>query len=414
MSASTPPATNKKPILLVCLAVFGLMVGQQMVTPILAPLARQLGFSELALGVVLAVGASGVVLASSFWGRRASSWGHRAVLLISLVGAMAGLAAFAVVAQVGLAGLLAVPPLFVLALLTRGLVFGLFWGATPVIAQSYVAGVTTGEAERVRGMSMVGAAQGLAFAVGPALGGLLSSIDILVPMYVAPVILAVIALVVWRVLPRPSARRERRESVKVSLFDRRMWPFLTTGFGLYLVLSVVLMTVGFLLQDRMHLSVQETGRTTGLVMLAAAGMVVIVQAAVVPRLTWPPARLMQVGTVLMTAGALVCTIAPTVALLCAGVGLIGAGMGFGLPGVMAGPTLLATQEEQGSVAGLVSASIAFTFVVGPVVGNGLYEIAPSIPYIAVTVLTALLAVFTFVHPGVRQVRAEAPAPAPRT
>ena len=57
---------RNRPILLVCLAVFGLMTGQQMVNPILPPLARELGFSELALGIVWTVGASGVVLASSF------------------------------------------------------------------------------------------------------------------------------------------------------------------------------------------------------------------------------------------------------------------------------------------------------------------------------------------------------------
>ncbi|MFC5099569.1 hypothetical protein [Kibdelosporangium philippinense] len=35
---------------LVCLAMFGLMAGQQMVNPILPPLARELGLSELHLG----------------------------------------------------------------------------------------------------------------------------------------------------------------------------------------------------------------------------------------------------------------------------------------------------------------------------------------------------------------------------
>lgn len=96
MSASM---VRRRPILLVCLPVFSLMTGQQMVNPILPPLARELGFSEFALGIGWTVGASGVVPASSFWSRRSMSWGHRPVLLISLVGATVGLLAFAVVAQ---------------------------------------------------------------------------------------------------------------------------------------------------------------------------------------------------------------------------------------------------------------------------------------------------------------------------
>jgi len=373
-----------------------------MVNPILPPLAREWGFSELTLGIVWAVSASGVVLASPFWGRRSVSWGHRPVLLISLVGAMTGLLTFAVIAQIGLTGVLGIPLLFTLVLLSRGLVFGLSWAATPVTAQSYVADVTTGETERVRGMSMIGAAQGLGLAVGPALGGLLSFTGFLAPLYVAPVILAVIAVLVWIGLPKPQTHQARPPAAKVSPFDPRMWPFLTIGFGMYLAITIVLMTIGFLVQDRLHLTPQETGQTTGLVLLAQAGMIVVVQAVAVPRLGWTPVRLIRTGTVLMTVGMTVVTVAPNGILVGVGVAVLGTGLGFGAPGVMSAPTLLATREEQGAVAGLVSSSTALTFMLGPLIGNSLYEMAPTSPYILGTVLLAGLVIFTFVHRGIRQ------------
>ena len=74
-----------------------------------------------------------------------------------------------------------------------------------------------------------------------------------------------------------------------------MWPFLTIGFGMYLAMTIVLMTIGFLLQDRLRLTSQETGQTTGLVLLAGAGMIAAVQAVAVPRLGWTPARLIRAG-----------------------------------------------------------------------------------------------------------------------
>jgi MFS transporter, DHA1 family, tetracycline resistance protein len=406
VSGGAPPA-DRRPILLVCLAVFGLMTGQQMVNPILPPLARELGFNELALGLVWAVGGSGVVLASPYWGRRSVSWGHRPVLLTSLVGGTVALLAFAVVAQVGLRRVLAVPLLFVLVLLSRGVLFGLSWAATPVTAQSYVADMTSGTGERVRGMSMLGAAQGIALAAGPALGGLLSLAGLLVPLYVAPVVVAAAAVVVWVRLPRPHAHRARPAAAKVSPFDQRMWPFLVIGFGLYLALAIVLMTSGFLLQDRLHLTTHQTGPVTSLVMLAGAATIILVQVVVVPRLGWSPVRLVRVGTALMTVGMVGVAVAPTGPLIAAGVGVLGAGLGFGTPGFMAGPTLLATREEQGAVAGLVGSSSALAFVLGPLVGTGLYEVAPVAPYLVGAVLLAGLTVFAFVHP-----RRRPPAAAP--
>jgi MFS transporter, DHA1 family, tetracycline resistance protein len=401
----------ERPVLVVCLAVFGLMTGQQMVNPILAPLARELGFSELALGLVLAVGASGVVLASAFWGRRAVAWGHRPVLLVSLLGALAGLLAFALIAQAGLAGAVGGPVLFGLVLLSRGAVFGLAWAATPVTAQAYIADATSGPAERVRGMSRLGAAQGLGLAVGPAVGGLLGGAGLLVPVYAAPAVLAVIAGLVAVALPRPAVRAVRPPRVRVSPLDRRMWPFLVTGFGLYLAITVVLMTVGFLLQDRLHLDARDTGRTTGLVTLAGAALIVLVQVLVVPRLNWPPLRLLRTGAVLMTAGMVVVAVAPGALPLAAGVAVLGAGLGFGMPGAMAGPTLLARPGEQSAVAGLVSASTALTFVLGPLLGDGLYELGPTVPFLVMIVLLAALTGFTFLHSGLRRTAPVPPAPA---
>jgi DHA1 family tetracycline resistance protein-like MFS transporter len=397
----TKPA-NQRPILLVCLAVFGLMTGQQMVNPILAPLARELGFSELALGLVMFVGASGVVLAGTFWGRRAVAWGHRPVLLISLVGATIGLLAFAVVAQLGLDDALPTPVVYTLVVLTRGVVFGLAWAATPVTAQSYVADMTSGESERVRGMSIFSAAQGLGLAVGPAIGGLLSIAGLLPPMYVAPAILAVIAVLVAVSVPRPQTHQERPAAARVSPFDRRMWPFLTIGFGLYLAMTIVLMTAGFLLQDRLHLSAKETGTMTGMVTLAGAAMIVLVQVVAVPRLTWTSLRFMRVGSVVMTVGMVVVALSTTGPLIGVGVALLGAGLGFGMPGIMSAPSLLATRAEQSAVAGLINAAVAVTFMIGPLLGDGLYEVGMAAPFVFGTVMLTALVVFTFTHPGVRQ------------
>ena len=53
--------------------------------------------------------------------------------------------------------------------------------------------------------------------------------------------------------------------------------------------------------------------------------------------------------------------------------LIGAGLGLLMPAVAAGASLAVGSEEQGGVAGLVSACPAAGFILGPISGGFLYQ-----------------------------------------
>ena len=71
--------------------------------------------------------------------------------------------------------------------------------------------------------------------------------------------------------------------------------------------------------------------------------------------------------------------------------LIGAGLGLLMPAVAAGASVAVGPEEQGAVAGLVSACPAAGFVVGPIRGGFLYQHSPTAA--AWTAATLLLVVF---------------------
>jgi MFS family permease len=118
---------------------------------------------------------------------------------------------------------------------------------------------------------------------------------------------------------------------------------------------------------------------------------------------------MRAGSVLMTLGMVVVAVSASGPLIGVGVALLGAGLGFGMPGVMSAPTLLAEKKEQASVAGLFNASVAVTFMIGPLLGNGLYELGIAVPYVFGAIMLAGLVVFTHVHHGVRQTARKSPA-----
>ena len=94
------------------------------------------------------------------WGRVSDRVGRRPILLLGLLGSVAGYTLFA------LAG--------TLSLLFLGRILMGIFGATIPTAQAAVADVTAPQ-DRARGMGLIGAAIGLGFILGPALGGLLSA-----------------------------------------------------------------------------------------------------------------------------------------------------------------------------------------------------------------------------------------------
>ena len=148
--------------------------GQMALGPIIAPLARDLGFAEWQVGVTISSAALMVVLTSRTWGRRAQATGFKPVLVVALLAATVTMVLFTVVVAAGLAGLLAGWLLFGLFLLLRGLAFGTAIAAIPPTAQAYVAEVTPEGPERVKGMAGIGAMQGLASILGAIIGGSLA------------------------------------------------------------------------------------------------------------------------------------------------------------------------------------------------------------------------------------------------
>jgi MFS family permease len=76
--------------------------------------------------------------------------------------------------------------------------------------------------------------------------------------------------------------------------------------------------------------------------------------------------------------------------------LQGLGQGLTLPGITAAISLRARDDEQGAAAGLTSSSQALGRVLGPVLGTGLYELRPELPYAVGAALMLLVVVFAFV------------------
>jgi MFS transporter, DHA1 family, tetracycline resistance protein len=397
--ASATTAPPQIPVLLT--AVFLAYLGQMTLNPIIAPLSRSVGLAEWQVGVTISVAALMIVLTSQAWGRRSQSLGRKPVLLTALALAATTMALFAALAWFGMAGLVTGVALFAGFVILRGIGFGGALAAIAPTAQAYIADVTDDEPARVAGMARVGAVQGIAMVVGSVVGGVLSVLGLLAPLLAVPALLVLGVLLVAFGLRREPTTALIATPRRVRVTDRRVWPFLLAGFGMFTSLGFIQVITGFLVQDRLGLDAAATGVMTGAALLAAGVGMVLAQAVVVPRTRWTPPTLLRVGGMVALAGFVLLIPDAGAPALFVAILLIGLGLGTAMPGYTAGPSLLMAREEQGGLAGLIGATNGLTFVIAPTVGTALYGLWGPLPVIVGAAVMAVVVAFVLLHPRFR-------------
>jgi DHA1 family tetracycline resistance protein-like MFS transporter len=144
------------------LIVFVDLVGFGLVIPLLPFYAVRFGASPQEVTLLLAVYSLMQLFAAPLWGRLSDRVGRRPVLMISM--------AASVLAYLWIGAATAAWMLFAARALAGACAGNI------AAAQAYIADITRPE-ERAKGMGLIGAAFGLGFIIGPALGGLLAGND---------------------------------------------------------------------------------------------------------------------------------------------------------------------------------------------------------------------------------------------
>jgi len=181
------------------------LVGFGIVLPILPQYAEKFGATPTTIGVLVASFSMAQLLFAPLWGRLSDRFGRKPVLLISLFGTALGSLLTGVAS--GVAG--------GLALLFIGRIIDGASGASVSVAQASVADVAAPR-DRARLMGLLGAAFGVGFVAGPAIGALGALIGPQVPFYLAASISLANALVAIRRLPETSPAHRRAAVVATS------------------------------------------------------------------------------------------------------------------------------------------------------------------------------------------------------
>src|SRR6185369_5738575 len=147
------------PLLVIFVTVFIDLLGFGIIIPLLPFYAESFGATALTVGLLGTSFSLMQFLFTPVWGRLSDRVGRRPVLIASLIVTGLSYVLFATASSLWV--------LFVSRMLAGAA------GAVLSTAQAYVADTTTRE-ERTKGMGLIGAAFGMGFIFGPAIGGILS------------------------------------------------------------------------------------------------------------------------------------------------------------------------------------------------------------------------------------------------
>lgn len=377
------------------LALMATGIGQSLVFAILAPLGREVHLSELQITSIIAVSALLFGLAAPYWGRYSDRVGRKPVIITGLIGYAFGTLLFTSTFYAGMAGILSGTVFYATVLASR-VCQALIMSATNPAVTAYAADHTSRKL-RTKTMARLGTANSMGTILGPAVSGALATLGLLAPLYFAAGLAVVAAAFVgWQLPATPREDlTERRISVRLRYNDDRIMLFLLTAVGLFVGFSGIQQTLGFQLQDKLHLTGIETAQYTGAALMVSAVFTLLIQVTVMQRVQLKPTDFIRFGLFGLLVGACVIAFFETFAVLAVGMAFLGSGMAMCMPAISAGASLAVESAEQGAAAGLVSSCPAIGFAVGPVIAGFLYRFDGSLaPLFSAAIFFFILIILT--------------------
>lgn len=372
------PAATRRTLPLLFLTVFVDLVGFGIVLPLLPLYADRFGASGLTVGLLVMVYSVAQFFMAPVWGRLSDRHGRRPILLLGLLGSAVAYLVFAWAGSVA-------------ALFASRILAGI-GGSTIPVAEAYIADVTPPE-RRAGNMGLIGAAFGLGFTVGPALGGLTVGISTAFPGYLAAGLCLANAALAALILPETRDRALRATSV---VRRRPGWAYTTEGLAIALrkpglrrvlilyfcftvAFAVIQPTLSLFGSARFGLDARSVGYLFAFLGLVSAVVQGGLVRRIVPRIG--EVRLIRACGAPFAAGLLLLAWAPTLQWALVALALLAIGYGGTVPSVLGLISRASPPEIQGGMLGVGQSVGSLARIVGPVVAGAALDITMALPYL---------------------------------
>ncbi|MGG0717423.1 MFS transporter [Robertmurraya massiliosenegalensis] len=373
---------SKKALPILFIVMFLVMVGFGIIIPVLPFYAENIGASPTELGLLMAVYSIMQFLFAPMWGRISDRIGRKPVIMIGILGLALSFFLMAISHQLWM--------LFLARILG-----GFLSSANMPTVMAYVADITS-EENRGKGMGLIGAATGLGFIFGPAVGGVFSEIALSLPFYIAAASSLFTFFLVFFILKESLQIEERKHTSK----RKTPWKEAVSSpvsmlFFLQLFVSISLAgleaTFAYFAAVKAGLDAVKLGYIFMIMGLAQA----FVQGGLIGRLTkrYGEGPVIQMGIFISAIGFGLILLSNSFWTAALYLTVFGVGNGLIRPGVS---SLLTKKSStgHGSTTGMLSSFDSLGRIIGPPLGGWLFSISIGLPYLSGIVLS-IIAIFIF-------------------
>lgn len=340
------------------------LVGFGIIIPLLPFYAERFNASPAMVGVVMATYSLAQLIAAPFWGHMSDRTGRRPVFMISLVGVVASYL------WLGFAESL-------IALIAARTLGG-FMAGNITAAFAYIADITPPE-DRARGMGIIGAAFGLGFIAGPAIGGALAGADPATADYQTPsfaaagLSFAALVMTILYLKESLSAETRAKASVKKSMLPLAQLAqyFRAPEIGLLILLSFLATFVFAGMESTFAMWSERThgwGPAQNGYLFAFVGILIAgTQGGLIGPLTrnFGEAHMVVLGAIALTLGLGLIPFSHQIAVLFVAMAILAIGFSIMTPTLNSLISLQAAAEEQGAIMGAARSATTLARVLGP-------------------------------------------------
>jgi MFS transporter, DHA1 family, tetracycline resistance protein len=367
------------PVFVILLTIFIDTTGFGIIIPLLPYYATEFEASPAALGVLIASFALMQFFFSPILGRVSDSKGRKPILLLSLFVSFVGFAIFSFANS------------FEILLLSR-IIAGI--ATERAVAQAYIADITD-EKSRTKELGKIGAAFGAGFIIGPAMGGVLSTVSYSTAGYAAMLLTLVNIFFVFYFLSEPNREREQsiefsgylnglRDSIKQPLLGPTLLILFIVTFA-FSTIPVIVPLLGLELFnfDSFQLSI---------VFIYIGFIQILMQGFLIGWLSkrFGEEKLIALGPTLMAVGVFVMPVFQNLGVFYLANSLLAAGFGLINTSIPAFLSKRSSGAEQGSVLGIVSSVASIANIPGPLIIGVVYDVAGSfVPFAFSSIMLAV-------------------------